>query len=488
MTSGQANTGFNLLAAVLSSDQVREAVIVPRIVPRHVREHLAEVVARELMPGEDFETGGPAPVAKMLGPLYPVYLATKQTEEWARLKEMSGRSMTIALFCVGATLTALLEAFEEMSGDGITDGTSEAQIAFGLLVREAMSLWGRVPGSSLPSSDRIAAFEQARDSAQVMSDLVHESCVPRIATFLDRMDGDAETMELVSLLFPGRLWDRGLAELHRENLFHIRQYADIASRSEELRQMIDMIGRQSVVEVPIGGAVATCSRSEMHSVVTSGDLQYILPSELVKLRDPTLKCLFMARWAEGKLLTYQLSGKARHDTGTERPRGSIVALVDTSGSMNGTPETIAKAVVLAAAKQALKSGRGMRVILFSSTGQSRAIDLSGQRTMAEEFLEFLRNGFGGGTDFDTALGSGIDALGDARYENADLLFVTDGLSKVTDDRLLWEWERLRQGRGTRIFTIVIGNDNAGGLEKISDYTFLLEAGNGPAGAMRLTTR
>jgi len=193
----------------------------------------------------------------------------------------------------------------------------------------------------------------------------------------------------------------------------------------------------------------------------------------------------MARWTEGKLLTYQLRGHARPRRGDEQQKGPIVALVDTSGSMIGSPELLAKAVVFAVAKQAMKSGRDIRVILFSSTGQSQAIDLSGERKMAVEFLDFLHQRFGGGTDFDAALGSGIDTLKDARYRHADLLFVTDGLAKVTDDRLLEDWSRLRERQGARIFTIVVGSDNAGGLEEVSDHTFVLEAGTDTSIAMRL---
>jgi uncharacterized protein with von Willebrand factor type A (vWA) domain len=479
------DTGISHLAAIMSSDQVREAIAEPRTVPRDVREYLAEIIARDLMPVEGYESKDPMPFSRKLGPLYYIYLAAKQAEEWARLKEMSARGRTIALFCIRAALTAILDTLDDLAGQNAEDGMPEARIAFGLMVSEAMALWGRMPGRAILPADSIAGFEQARDSAKVMNDLVYESYVPRIAAFLGQMDNDAEAMELMSLLFPGRLWDKGLAELHREHLGNIRLYADIASRSYELRQMIELIGRQSAGDVPERGAVASCSRSEMHSVVMSGDLQYLLPSELVKLKDPTLRCLFMARWTEGKLLTYQLGGKVRPLSGNERPKGSIVALVDTSGSMSGSPEMLAKAVALAVSKQALKSGRGMRVILFSSTGQSRTIDLSGERKMAGEFLDFLRQRFGGGTNFDTALGSGIDALKDSRYENADLLFVTDGLSKITDDHLLEEWGRLRDKQGARIFTIIIGNNTAGGLEKVSDHTFVLEAG---AGAMRLASR
>ena len=129
----------------------------------------------------------------------------------------------------------------------------------------------------------------------------------------------------------------------------------------------------------------------------------------------------------------------------------------------------------------------MRVILFSAAGQALSIDLDGPRMMADEFLAFLRGRFGGGTDFDTALGSGLEALADPRYRDADLLFVTDGLSRVTDDRLLARWDRFRTDRGTRIFTVIVGNDSAGGLERISDETFVIEDGKGGlTGTMRLT--
>jgi hypothetical protein len=66
------DSGLSLLAAVMSSEPVREAVAEPRIVPREVREYLAEVIARELTLGEDYEAKDPWPVARILGPFYHI--------------------------------------------------------------------------------------------------------------------------------------------------------------------------------------------------------------------------------------------------------------------------------------------------------------------------------------------------------------------------------------------------------------------------------
>ena len=45
---------------------------------------------------------------------------------------------------------------------------------------------------------------------------------------------------------------------------------------------------------------------------------------------------------EGKLLTYQLIGKNWNSDASGKKKGPVVALVDTSVSMRGSPEILAK--------------------------------------------------------------------------------------------------------------------------------------------------
>jgi uncharacterized protein with von Willebrand factor type A (vWA) domain len=288
---------------------------------------------------------------------------------------------------------------------------------------------------------------------------------------------------MLSLLYPGRNWDHSMLELHRTYFASLNEYSKIAERSEDIRKILDSIGR---IEVEYGArreSMASYSRSEMHSVTTSGDLQHMLPVESVKLQDETLKSLFFARWAEGKLLTYQLKGR-NWAGGARRRRGPMVAMVDTSGSMHGAPEAVAKAVVLALARRMLKEGRDVKVFLFSSIGQSAEIELTNKRKMATEFLDFLSYTFEGGTDFNTALGDGLGALRERQYMNADILFITDGLSAVSDTHIVAGLEEVKR-KGTRLFTIIVGNDTAGDLERLSDHVFILSKESSPASVVKL---
>ena len=62
----------------------------------------------------------------------------------------------------------------------------------------------------------------------------------------------------------------------------------------------------------------------------------------------------------------------------------MVALVDTSGSMTGSPEIVSKAILLAIVRHMLKEKRDMKVFLFSSVGQATEIELTDNRKMASD--------------------------------------------------------------------------------------------------------
>ena len=122
----------------------------------------------------------------------------------------------------------------------------------------------------------------------------------------------------------------------------------------------------------------------------------------------------------------------------------------------------------------LKENRDVKVILFSSKWQTIEIELTNKKRMGEEFLEFLKFTFGGGTDFNTALRAGLKAMKKEKaFEGADLLFLTDGVSELSERPLIREWNEIKVERKARIFSLIIGNYNAGGLEQVSDNTYLI---------------
>ena len=93
------------------------------------------------------------------------------------------------------------------------------------------------------------------------------------------------------------------------------------------------------------------------------------PSELVT--DPA-RMLFMARRLERALLSYERAGWTddlptrvleRQELRPAAEQGPILLCLDTSGSMQGEPEAVAKAVALEAARAALRQGR--RCVLFA---------------------------------------------------------------------------------------------------------------------------
>ena len=89
-------------------------------------------------------------------------------------------------------------------------------------------------------------------------------------------------------------------------------------------------------------------------------------------------------------------------------------------------------------------------------------------------LSFLQRSFGGGTDFTTALYSGLESLHQPAFQGADLLFLTDGGSEISGKGVITEWKRVKKEQDARVFSFIIGGDDAGGLSSISDYVYFIQ--------------
>jgi len=145
------------------------------------------------------------------------------------------------------------------------------------------------------------------------------------------------------------------------------------------------------------------------------------------------------------------------------------------------------------AKRMGREGRDIKVILFSASDWKLEINLADKMKVAKSLLDTMCLTFEGGTDFNSALRFGLDAAKEEMWQGADLLFLTDGESKVSDEDLVREWNDLKRRTRSRIFTLIVNNSSARGLEKVSDKVWTLPAGTwdargSPSGIIKLVAR
>lgn len=210
------------------------------------------------------------------------------------------------------------------------------------------------------------------------------------------------------------------------------------AQNPQIRDLVRKMGRQHVSEeFKRQTRIPQASQSEVHGTHRSNDLMRLLPSELVNLEDDTLETLFYARLLEHNLLTYQLSGSTMTTGETTETRsmrtGPVVACLDTSGSMQGEPLLKAKALLLAVAGILKQEDRSLHVILFGASGQLRTFAMDAHNDAAG-LLAFLRQGFNGGTDFETPLQHALHLVEtNPGYLKADVLMVSDGDCSLSED-------------------------------------------------------
>lgn len=192
----------------------------------------------------------------------------------------------------------------------------------------------------------------------------------------------------------------------------------------------------------------------------------VLPTELALLKNPRTKPLFMLKFAQKQLLSFKYENdEAVEKQKTEQeelsaekkePKGPIIICVDTSGSMHGTPEHIAKTVTFALAKIAIEEERKCYLISFSTGIET--LDMSDFKTgnALERLVQFLRMSFHGGTDAAPALNHALKLLNGKGWKNADVLLISDFVMGSLPDEVANAIEAEKE-KNTVFHSLLIGS-------------------------------
>ncbi|KAK9838520.1 hypothetical protein WJX81_004867 [Elliptochloris bilobata] len=279
------------------------------------------------------------------------------------------------------------------------------------------------------------------------------------------------------------------------------EVADLRRRLEnltELRDLVRQLGRASgrgpkrraPQEVQASrrrpGLIRSALQPEETAGLTrSGDLSRMLPAEAHLLAagwpraapdggparegSRPARLLHMARRAERGLMSYErtgwLEGEPARITGRLEIRpaaelGPIIVCLDTSGSMAGARETVAKAVALECMRSAHRQQRACYLYAFSGPGDVQELELSTSAPSITQLLAFLRNSFGGGTDVDRPLELSLQRVEEhEEWANADILMVTDGEIGTLSDTVLDRLARARAELGLQVHGLLVGKDD-----------------------------
>lgn len=296
-------------------------------------------------------------------------------------------------------------------------------------------------------------------------------------------------------------YDLSLGVLRHHGWQDIARLRELLESEPRLRELVEALGRQARSacgreESVIERFVASLSRigeivrdepapgipPDVRSVTRSDDLARMLPTESALMRHPVARKLFFARLVERSLATYQVEGVApqrlleameevadveREVRRPEERAGPILVCIDTSGSMAGTPETLAKAIALEAMRIAHREGRRCFLWAFSGPGQVEPHELRLDPSGLAALLRFLLASFHGGTDVAGPVAAACAKLGEEAWRRADLAIVTDGAFGVGAETLA-VLHRARTERGLRVRGVLVGHGDDRALASIAD--------------------
>jgi uncharacterized protein with von Willebrand factor type A (vWA) domain len=294
----------------------------------------------------------------------------------------------------------------------------------------------------------------------------------------------------------GRLWDMTKGNWHRVNFDILKRYAELLQRDKSLQELAEMLGRMRQAEkkfeeelfqniqLKTEWKVEHASKSDLIGIHESDDLSSLLPSEAALLADETMQSVFFKKFAEKKLQTFEYQAKMlsyreeefmdKRKKEKEEAKGPFIICVDTSGSMHGTPETVAKTLCFAILKIAIRDNRKCYLISFSTGIET--LNLTDLKNSLDKIISFLSMSFHGGTDATPAMREALRMLTTQDYKKADVIMVSDFVMSAFDPTTQDQIKSAKENK-TKFHSLVIGNSQNQSIIRDFDSNWFYDINN-----------
>lgn len=308
----------------------------------------------------------------------------------------------------------------------------------------------------------------------------------------------------------GYFWDLGDGNFQNVNFNVLEEYSRLLERDPSIKKLAEMLGRMHQSEKECDEEIyvsiesqtewkfRTAIKSELVGVRESDDLSSLLPTEVTFLSDPELELVFYKKLAEKKLATYDYHAKMpekyeeaievevsnTRQKAKESEKGPFIICVDTSGSMGGTPEMVAKTLCFAILKIAMRDNRKAYLISFST--RIETIELTDIRNSLKKVIAFLQMSFHGGTDATPALNKALDMLNHADYKLSDVIMVSDFCMGNLGSSLNSKIQNAKKNK-TKFHSLEIGYGSNGGVVDLFDSNWFYDERD-PNGSIKRVTK
>ncbi len=327
-------------------------------------------------------------------------------------------------------------------------------------------------GAKQNKDDKKWSLEEAQkrleEAKKKMGNIIDKKAIGKINRFTNA--ATAKTRETTDMI---TAWGLEQSDSFTQSGYQEKmQLLDRLRDNPKLKRIAELAGRYKRMAFAIQKQQIKSGTDSIHNVVLGDDLGRILPSEAMKLNHPIMSKLFKLALLEKKVLQYEYMGKERI------AKGAIIICVDSSGSMNGTPEVWSKSVALGMIEIAKIQKRDVFVIHFDASPKealhTNYFPKDGSWGL-EEVLDMAEYYSGGGTYFEPPLDLSRDKIMEQeQFSKADIIFVTDGESTVTDAwlKIFLAWKK---EKNVKIYSILINTcrGTTVSLDLFSDKSFSL---------------